>query len=57
MIAQEVEELVPNVVNQNQDGYYQMDYSKLVTHLVKAVQEQQEQIESLKSEIAILKGE
>ena len=55
LIAQEVEELVPNAVNKNQDGYYQMDYSKLVTHLVKGMQEQQEQIESLKSEIANLK--
>ena len=34
-----------------------MDYSKLVTPLIKAVQEQQEQIESLKSEIAKLKRE
>ena len=57
LIAQEVEELVPNAVSQTEDGYYQMDYSKLVTHLVKGMQEQQEQIESLKSEIANLKGE
>ena len=55
LIAQEVEKLVPNAVNQNEDGYYQMDYSKLVTHLVKGMQEQQEQIELLKSEIANLK--
>ena len=57
LIAQEVEDLVPNAVNQGEDGYYQMDYSKLVTHLVKGMQEQQEQIESLKSEIANLRGE
>ena len=57
LIAQEVEELVPNAISQTEDGYYQMDYSKLVTHLVKGMQEQQEQIESLKSEIADLKGE
>jgi hypothetical protein len=56
LIAQEIEELVPNAVNQDEDGYYQMDYSKLVVHLIKAVQEQQEQIESLTSEIANLKG-
>ena len=55
LIAQEVEELVPNAVNQDEDGYYSMDYSKLVTHLVKGMQEQQEQIESLKSEIENLK--
>ena len=57
LIAQEVEELVPNAVNQDEDGFYSMDYSKLVTHLVKGMQEQQEQIESLKSEIAKLNGE
>ncbi|MEC8978038.1 MAG: tail fiber domain-containing protein [Pseudomonadota bacterium] len=55
LIAQEVEELVPNAVSQDEDGYYSMDYSKLVTHLVKGMQEQQEQIESLKSEILSLK--
>jgi len=35
---------------------YQMDYSKLVTHLIKAVQEQQEQIDALQSEINELKN-
>jgi len=55
LIAQEVEKLVPNAVVQDDNEYYQMDYSKLVTHLVKGMQEQQEQIDSLKSEIAILK--
>ena len=57
LIAQEVKEIVPNAVSGSENEHYQMDYSKLVTPLVKAVQEQQEQIESLKSEIAKLKGE
>ena len=57
LIAQEVEPVVSNAVSISDDGYYVMDYSKLVTPLIKAVQEQQEQIESLRSEIAILKGE
>ena len=57
LIAQEVKELVPNAVTGSEDEHYQMDYSKLVTHLVKGMKEQQEQIESLKSEIANLKGE
>ena len=57
LIAQEVEKLVPNAVVQDDNEYYQMDYSKLVTHLVKGMQEQQEQIDSLKSEIENLKGE
>jgi len=56
LIAQEVEELVPNAVNQNEDGYYQMDYSKLVTHLIKGMQEQQKQIEQLKKDSHSPKG-
>ena len=50
LIAQEVQELVPNAVSETKEGYYQMDYSKLVTHLIKAVQEQQEQIEKLQKD-------
>jgi hypothetical protein len=37
--------------------WYSVDYSKLVTPLIKAIQEQQTQIESLQSEINTLKGE
>ena len=57
LIAQEVLEVVPNAVSGSEEEYYQMDYSKLVTPLVKAIQEQQEQIEQLKAEIQTLKGE
>ncbi len=56
LIAQEAMEHVPSAVVENPEtGYYQMDYSKLVTPLIKAVQEQQEQIEELKGEIDQLK--
>ena len=57
LIAQEVKEIVPNAVSGSEEDYYQMDYSKLVVHLVKAVKEQQTQIEALQSEINLLKGE
>ena len=57
LIAQEVKEIVPNAVTGSEEDYYQMDYSKLVTPLIKAIQEQQEQIDALQSEIKILKGE
>jgi len=57
LIAQEVKELIPNAVIVNDDGYYSMDYSKLVTPLIKAIQEQQAQIDALQSEINLLKGE
>jgi hypothetical protein len=51
LIAQECEDIVPNAITKNSSDYYEMDYSKLVVHLVKGIQEQQEQIEQLKTEI------
>ena len=57
LIAQEVLDIVPNAVTGSEEDYYQMDYSKLVTPLIKAIQEQQEQIDALQSEIQSLKGE
>ena len=57
LIAQEVMEVVPNAVSGSEEEMYQMDYSKLVTPLIKAIQEQQAQIDALQSEINILKGE
>jgi hypothetical protein len=55
LIAQEVEPLIPEAVSTNEHtGFYEMDYSKLVTPLIKAIQEQQEQIEQLKAEIKTL---
>ena len=57
LIAQEVLDIVPNAVTGSEEEMYQMDYSKLVVHLVKGMKEQQEQIESLKSEINKIKGE
>jgi hypothetical protein len=57
LLAQEVLEIVPNAVSGSEKEYYQMDYSKLVTPLIKAVQEQQVLIEQLQAEVALLKGE
>jgi hypothetical protein len=57
LIAQEVLDIVPNAVTGSEEKYYQMDYSKLVVHLVKGMKEQQAQIEALQSEINLLKGE
>ena len=56
LIAQEVEPVVSNAVSINDDGYYVMDYSKLVTPLIKAIQEQQAVIEDLKTRIETLEG-
>jgi hypothetical protein len=57
LIAQEVLDIVPNAVSGSEEEMYQMDYSKLVVHLVAGMKEQQAQIEALQSEINLLKGE
>jgi len=56
LIAQECEDIVPNAITKNSSDYYGMDYSKLVVHLVKGMQEQQTIIEDLKSRIKTLEG-
>jgi hypothetical protein len=57
LIAQEVLDVVPNAVSGSEEDMYQMDYSKLVVHLVAGMKEQQTQIEELKTQINNLKGE
>jgi hypothetical protein len=52
-IAQEVEKVEPALVKQRE--LLSLDYSRMVTLLTSAVQEQQKQIEELKSEISNLK--
>jgi len=58
LIAQEVEKVFPDAVSEPElEGeWYSVDYSKLVTPLIKGMQEQQEQIEELKKEIETLKN-
>ena len=55
-IAQEVDKIIPSVVHKDAEDMYSMDYGKVTPYLVKAIQEQQEQIEALQSEINTLKG-
>ena len=55
VIAQEVEEVLPEVVKTNDEGMKSVDYGKMVGVLIEAMKEQQEQIEALKAEIAELK--
>ena len=48
-IAQEVQEVIPEVIGINNDETLSLDYPKLTAVLVKAIQEQQNQIEELKN--------
>ncbi len=61
-IAQEVEAVFPDAVDdagevdENGDPYKSMGPSALIPVLVKSIQEQQQQIDALKAEVAALKG-
>ena len=50
-IAQEVEEVLPQLVRTNEGGYKAVDYDKLVGLLIEAVKDQQSQIDELKSKL------
>jgi len=56
VIAQEIEEIIPEVVKEHEDlktqkEFKTVDYGKMVAVLIKAVQEQQEQINELKEKL------
>ena len=54
LIAQEVEEVLPELVSEGEDGYKGIEYSKLTAVLVEAIKEQQLQIEALRSRVDAL---
>lgn len=49
VIAQEVEEVLPEIVSTDDDGYKSVDYSKLAPLLIEAIKEQQRTIDELKN--------
>jgi hypothetical protein len=55
-IAQELLEVVPEVVTEDESGMYGVSYGNITALLVEAIKEQQKQIEELKLEIQKLKS-
>jgi phage-related protein len=55
--AQDVEKVLPEVVSEGDDGYLSVDYGKLVPLLIEGMKEQQQQIESYKSQLQSLQQE
>jgi hypothetical protein len=57
MVAEEVGEVVPEVVSYEKDSEYAtgMDYGKLTSILIEAIKEQQKQIEDFKDQIEDLR--
>lgn len=56
VIAQEVEEILPEIVDTRDNGYKAVDYSKLTALLIQSVKEQQVIINDLKSRIETLEN-
>jgi len=57
VIAQEVEQLFPDLVNTDKNGFKSVNYAKFAPLLIEAIKEQQKMIDELKSENANLKSE
>lgn len=57
LIAQNVEEVFPELVATDSDGLKSLSYGNLVAPLIEAIKEQQRQIEELKAEIEDLRNQ
>ena len=57
LIAQEVEEVFPQLVSEDEEGYKSVDYASFVAVLIEAVNGQQAEIEELRAEVAALRAE
>jgi hypothetical protein len=56
VVAQELEQIFPGMVEEDQEGIKAVKYSVFVPMLIKSIQEQQQMIETLQAEVAALKG-
>ena len=56
MIAQEVEKVIPEIVQTRDNGYMAVKYEKIVPLLIEGIKEQQTQIEELKQQIEEIKN-
>lgn len=56
VIAQEVEQVFPSLVRENQDGLKAVNYTALIPVLIEAIKEQQQQIDAQQAEIEKLKA-
>ena len=57
LIAQEVEKVIPEVVDTDDKGFKSVEYSKLVALLLEAIKDQQKQIAKQEADIAALKSD
>jgi hypothetical protein len=55
LVAQEVQEVLPDLVNENESGYLSVNYIGLIPILMEAVKEQQALIQTLRAEMEAMK--
>lgn len=51
LIAQEVEKILPNIVNTDNESYKSVSYNELIPLLLQALQEQNKKIEALEQKL------
>ncbi len=56
-IAQEVRDVLPDIVTEGPDGMLGMKTNSIIPYLVKAIQDQQGQMENKQTEIEVLKAQ
>ena len=54
LLAQELVRVLPELVSTGPDGYQAVNYAQLAPVLIEAIKEQQQQVETLKSQVAAL---
>ena len=56
LVAQDVEQVIPELVQTDKEGYKSISYEKFTAVLLEAVKEQQKRIESLEAKVRALEG-
>jgi hypothetical protein len=54
VIAQEVLEILPEVVQQDQDGNYSVAYGNMAGLFIESIKQQQDKIQTLEARISVL---
>jgi hypothetical protein len=55
VLAQEVEQVLPEAVSTNEEGNKMISYASLIPLLIESIKEQQKAIDALKAELATIK--